>query len=86
MTTLNISLPDALREFVERQVAEGGYRTAGEYLHELIREDLKRKELEKLEALLLEGLDSGPGVEATPEWWEQFRADLLQRHQDRQHP
>jgi hypothetical protein len=33
-----------------------------------------------LEALLLAGLDSGPEIEATPEYWEQKRATLLERH------
>ena len=84
MATMNISLPDALREFVEEQVAEGGYSTASEYVRELIRQDQKRRGLERLETLLLEGLESGPAAEATPEWWEQFRADLLRRHQESQ--
>ena len=86
MATMNISLPDTLREFVEEQVAEGGYSTASEYVRELIRADQKRRAEERLETLLLEGLQSGPAMEATPEWWEQFRADLLERHQSKQKP
>ncbi|HXG68321.1 MAG TPA: type II toxin-antitoxin system ParD family antitoxin [Blastocatellia bacterium] len=68
MTSLNISLPESLREFVEEQVKTGGYGTASEYLRELIRADRKRKAQERLEALLLEGLDS-PAQEITDRDW-----------------
>jgi antitoxin ParD1/3/4 len=59
---MNISLPDPLKEFVEHQIAEGRYSSVSEYVRELIREDEKRKAQERLEALLLEGLES----EASP--------------------
>lgn len=62
MQTMNISLPDPLKEFVEHQIAEGRYSSVSEYVRELIREDEKRKAQERLEALLLEGLES----EASP--------------------
>ena len=83
MATMNISLPDAMRQFVEERVAEGGYSTASEYFRDLVREDQKREAQTRLETLLLEGLDSGPAVEATAEWWEQFRSELTQRFQER---
>jgi antitoxin ParD1/3/4 len=59
MATINISLPDPLRAFVEEQVAVGGYSTVSEYFRELVRADQKRKAAERLESLLLEGLDPG---------------------------
>jgi antitoxin ParD1/3/4 len=80
MTSLNISLPEALREFVDDQVKNGGYGTASEYIRELIRQDQKRAAEEKLEALLLEGLDSGEPIEVTPEYWERKRRELIERH------
>jgi antitoxin ParD1/3/4 len=58
MQTMNISLPDPLKEFVDHQIAEGRYSSVSEYVRELIREDEKRKAQERLEALLLEGLES----------------------------
>jgi antitoxin ParD1/3/4 len=82
MTSMNISLPEALREFVEEQVATGGYGTASEYLRELIREDQKRRDRGKLEALLLEGLAS-PAREMTPEDWADIRGAVRQRLQER---
>ena len=52
-TTMNISLPHTMREYVEAQVAEGGYSSASEYFRALVREDQKRRSQERLEALLL---------------------------------
>jgi antitoxin ParD1/3/4 len=52
---MNISLPSALKAFVDGHVAEGHYATASEYVRELIRNDAKAKA--QLEALLLEGLE-----------------------------
>jgi antitoxin ParD1/3/4 len=80
MTSLNISLPEVLREFVDEQVKSRGYGTASEYIRELIRQDQKRTADDKLEALLLEGLDSGEPVEVTQEHWERKRQDLMERH------
>jgi antitoxin ParD1/3/4 len=57
MQTMNISLPEPLKEFVDHQVAEGRYSSVSEYVRELIRQDEKRKAQERLEALLLEGLE-----------------------------
>ena len=79
MTTMNISLPDAMKAFVEEQVQQGGFSTASEYLRELIRDAQKHAAKERLEKLLLEGLDSGPGVEVTPEWWAERRRELERR-------
>jgi antitoxin ParD1/3/4 len=76
---MNISLPDAMRAFVEQKVASGGYSTASEYIRELVRADQKRAAQERLEALLLEGLNSGDPIEISDAWWERKKADLLAR-------
>jgi antitoxin ParD1/3/4 len=70
MTNMNVSLPEALKSYVEKQVTYGGYGTVSEYLRELIREDKKRKAQERLESFVLEGLDSGEPVPVTPEFWQ----------------
>jgi len=79
MTTMNVSLPDEMKAFVEEQVQRGGYSTASEYLRELIRKAQKRAAMERLEKLLLEGLDSGPPIPVTPEFWEERRRELERR-------
>ena len=80
MTSLNISLPQTLKDFVEGQVDTCGFSTPSEYVRALIRDDQKRRAEERLEALLLEGLNSGEPIEITPEYWERKRAQLVERH------
>jgi antitoxin ParD1/3/4 len=57
MSTMNISLPDTLKSFVDEQVAGRGYGTSSEYVRELIRDDQDRQ---RLRGLLLEGASSAP--------------------------
>ena len=86
MTTLNFSLPEDLKTWIATQVAAGGYGNTSEYIRELVRLDRKHKSEERLEALLLEGLDSldtGKGIEITPEFWEKKRQDIIRRHNER---
>jgi antitoxin ParD1/3/4 len=61
MSTMNISLPDALKAFVDEQVAQGGYGTSSEYVRELIRRDQDRLQLR---GLLLAGATSTPAAPA----------------------
>lgn len=70
MSTMNISLPDALKTFVEEQVARGGYSTSSEYVRELIRRDQDRAHLR---GLLLEGAASAPGVTADEGYFVRLR-------------
>ncbi|GAP97422.1 ribbon-helix-helix domain-containing protein [Leptolyngbya sp. NIES-2104] len=76
---LNISLPESLREFIEARVQEDNYSTPSEYVRTLIQEDQKRRETQKLEAMVQESLASGDSIEVTPEYWENKRQNLLQR-------
>src|SRR5262245_9669221 len=78
MTSMNISLPEPLKLFVEQQVSSGGYSTASEYLRELIREAQRRKERQELEAKLLAGLQS-PTSEMTADDWAALRERILSR-------
>lgn len=50
-----------------------------EYIRHMIRTPQEREEQKRLETLLIEGLDSGEPIEITEEWWENKRADLMQR-------
>ena len=84
MTSLNISLPRAMKEYIETQVQAGAFSTPSEYMRALVREDQKRQQQEKLEAKLLESLESGEPVDITPEFWEQRRQALINRMKERQ--
>ena len=83
MTTLNISLPESMRAYVEEQAQLGGYSTTSEYVRALIREDQRRKAQEQLEGLLLEGLQSGTPQMMTPEDWKAVRAEVQKRIKSR---
>ena len=76
MQSMNISLPEPLKQFVDGQIAQGRYSSASEYVRELIRADEKRKAEERLEALLLEGL-GGAETELTPSDWKAIRKEAL---------
>ena len=80
MTTLNISLPKAMREFIDEQIVQGNYGTASEYIRELLRAAQKQKARERIEALLEEGLSSGEAIEITPEYWQNLRKRLTERY------
>jgi antitoxin ParD1/3/4 len=73
MPTMNISLPDALRAFVEDQVAQRRYGTTSEYIRDLIRRDQDRQHLRDL---LLAGVASEPGQVAGPEYFDDLRAEV----------
>ena len=83
MQTMNISLPDQLKEFVDIQVGSGRYSSVSEYVRDLIREDERRKAQDKLEALLVEGLRSGGPTEMTRQDWNDFRTEALKQFEGR---
>lgn len=79
MATMNISLPDSMKSFVETEVKEGGYNTTSEYFRALVREAQERKAKARLEALLLEGLHSGEATPMTEQDWEEIRQEVRAR-------
>ncbi|WP_374579513.1 type II toxin-antitoxin system ParD family antitoxin [Phenylobacterium sp.] len=70
MSTMNISLPEALKAFVDEQVVGRGYGTSSEYVRELIRKDQDRQ---RLKALLLEGAASPAGPAADGAYFDALR-------------
>ncbi len=75
-TTMNVSLPEALKTYIDERLEGDGYGTASEYVRELIRADQKRREEAKLEKLLLERLESGSEIEFS---LSDVRAELAKR-------
>ncbi len=76
MGTMNVSLPDELRAFVEERVQEGHYGTSSEYIRELIRKDQARH---ALRSTILEGLASPSVAEAGPDYWANKRKQVKRR-------
>jgi antitoxin ParD1/3/4 len=70
MSTMNISLPDALKSFVDEQVSQRGYGPSSEYVRELIRRDQDRQQLRNL---LLAGAASAPAAPADTSYFEGLR-------------
>lgn len=78
MTSLNVSLPATLKQYVERQVEAGGYSTPSEYVREVLRNDAKRRAEEKLGAMLDEALTEDTVV-ADANYWKRGRRELAAR-------
>jgi antitoxin ParD1/3/4 len=78
MTSINVSLPESLKQFVEERADSRGCGTADEYLRTLIREEQTRRARESLDAKLLEGLQS-PTSEMTDAGWAELREEVLAR-------
>ncbi len=76
MTSMNISLPEELKQYVEAQT-KAGYSTPSEYVRDLIREDQKRRAQQRLEQLLLDGLASGEPTVADEQFWAHLKSEAL---------
>jgi antitoxin ParD1/3/4 len=86
MTTITISLPESLKEFIDRQLAAKGYRNVSEYFCSLLREAQQAEEDARLEALLLEGLAGAKDIPLTPEFWNGLKTEarhIAARHKSR---
>jgi antitoxin ParD1/3/4 len=60
MATMNVSLPDAMKDWVEGRAATGRYSNASDYVRDLIRRDQERADkLAALQQLIQEGEESG---------------------------
>ncbi len=76
MSTMNISLPDPLKSFVDEQVKQRGYGTSSEYVRDLIRKDQERTHLR---SLLLEGAGSRPVGPANSKYFDGLRNRIRRR-------
>ena len=68
-SSMNISLPESLRSYVESRVESGAYSTPSEFIRDLIRRD---REQEEIEQKLIEGLKS-PAVPMDKNFWPNLR-------------
>jgi len=75
MTTVTVSMPDSLKEFLDREVATKGYGNVSEYIRSLLREAQAKESDARLYALLLEGMMSGEEIPVDEGFWKKLRAD-----------
>ena len=81
MATMNVSLPDPMKDWVEAQAQTGRYSNASDYVRDLIRRDQERlSKLAELQRLIDEGFESGvsdrPMADVLAEAREKARAAL----------
>ncbi len=78
MATMNVSLPDPMKAWVEDQTKSGRYSNASDYVRDLIRRDQDRQSaIAELQHLVDEGLASGPPEELD---MEAFLARMRAEH------
>lgn len=75
MTSVTISLPESLKEFIDVEVHTKGYGNVSEYVRGLLRAQQASAADARLEALLLDGLTTGEDMALTPEFWRELKAD-----------
>ena len=75
MATMNISLPDQMKDWVEGRVQSGRYANASDYMRALIRDDQEHRErLARLQTAITAGLESGVSARNIDEIWLDVRA------------
>jgi len=70
MTTMNISLPDDMKDWIDAQVQSRGFTTSSEFIRDLI---LREKEIADFRAMIQEGLDSGDPIPADDAFFQSLR-------------
>lgn len=76
---MNISMPDDMRRFVKERTKQGGFSTPTEYVRSLIRADRERIDKQRLEAMLLAGIDSGEAANFNEADWAEIRRAAKRR-------
>ena len=72
-STMNVSLPADLREFVAEQVKSGGYGTASEYLRDMLRRARERQLRRQIDEMLIEAVESGATIPVDDADWASIR-------------
>ena len=75
MATMNVSLPDAMKDWVEAQARSGRYGNASDYVRDLIRHDQEHKDkIAHMQTLVDEALESGISDKSLTDILKQARA------------
>lgn len=86
METMKIALPESMRTFVQKRVAEGNFSSVSEYVLDLIRTDQQLRHEQRIDELLLEGLASGEPIVADEAYWQAKKEKLAARPQHARRP
>ena len=75
MATMNISMPDPMRDWVQEQIEGGKYASSSDYVRDLIRQDQTRADkVDALQAAITKGLESGIGSKSMDDILVESRA------------
>ncbi len=74
MVKITLSIPEDIQAFLERQTIKNGFRSTDDYLCNLLNVE---REKERIEGMLIEGLESGKPIEVNDDWWGHKRDTLL---------
>ena len=75
MVAVTFSIPEDLQVFIEGQTVKNGFHSTDDYLRNLLD---RERERERLEGMLIKGLESGEPIEVNDDWWEKKRSNLIQ--------
>ena len=79
MATMNVSLPDAMKEWVEAQVETGRYGNSSDYVRDLVRRDQERADaIAEFDRLIDEGFASGLSEQTPEEIFAEARREVLE--------
>lgn len=78
-SSINISLPQPMKDWVEKQVASGGFDTVSDYFRQLVRAEQRRRIHEHIDNNLHAALDSGESTPMTQADWERIRREGRKR-------
>jgi antitoxin ParD1/3/4 len=75
-----VQLPDTAQSFIEEQIASGRFTSASDFIANLVDQARRHAAHERVEKLLLEGLDSGPPIEVDRDWWLKRADEWAQKY------
>ena len=81
--TINISIPEAMKREVEEVIASEGYGNTSEFFRALVRDYLKRRQEQKLEAMLIEAIENGNFTKLARTDFEEIKKRGLERLKNR---
>lgn len=81
MATVNISLPEQMKEWVEAQTTDGRYSNSSDFLRDLIKkEQVKAEKIARLQLLINEGVESGITNKSFDDIWKFAQEKALKRN------
>ena len=80
MQEITIQLSDTIKEFVDERIASGDYPSPADFIEHLLKEEQKRRAMERLKTKIREAEASGEPEEITAAYWEEVRKTFRRKH------